>query len=102
MDIDAGDRLLERAQGRDFAAVTLTSPIADPPRQIAILPTSPSDTPACPGRDQMLFHERIEPVKIDVGQDRGNYAPNALGNFEFDVTLSYRRLERPRRVTDGA
>ena len=48
----------------------------------------------------MLFHERIEPVKIDVGQDRGNYAPNALGNFEFDVTLSYRRLERPRRVTN--
>jgi hypothetical protein len=29
------------------------------------------------------------------------HAPNALGNFEFDVTLSYRRLERPRRVTDG-
>jgi hypothetical protein len=33
---------------------------------------------------------------------RGRYAPNALGNFEFDVTLSYRRLERPRRVPDGA
>ena len=33
---------------------------------------------------------------------RGRYAPNALGNFEFDVTLSYRRLERPRRVTDDA
>ena len=32
----------------------------------------------------------------------GDYAPNALGNFEFDVTLSYRRLERPRRATaDG-
>jgi hypothetical protein len=29
------------------------------------------------------------------------YAPNALGNFCFDITLSYRRLERPRRVTDG-
>ena len=29
-----------------------------------------------------------------------SYAPNALGNFEFDVTLSYRRLERPRRVTN--
>ena len=28
-----------------------------------------------------------------------SYASNALGNFEFDVTLSYRRLERPRRVT---
>ncbi|CAI7976693.1 hypothetical protein FRAHR75_280009 [Frankia sp. Hr75.2] len=26
-----------------------------------------------------------------------DYAPNAVGNFEFDVTLSYRRLERPRR-----
>jgi hypothetical protein len=30
------------------------------------------------------------------------YARTALGNFEFDVTLSYRRLERPRRVTDEA
>jgi len=27
------------------------------------------------------------------------YAPNAMDNFCFDVTLSYRRLERPRRVT---
>jgi hypothetical protein len=27
------------------------------------------------------------------------YASNAMGNFCFDVTLSYRRLERPRRVT---
>ena len=37
-----------------------------------------------------------------VAQQRGYYAPNALGNFEFDVTLSYRRLERPRRATaDG-
>jgi hypothetical protein len=34
----------------------------------------------------------------DVGEQRGQYAPNALGNFEFEVTLSYRRLERPRRV----
>ena len=31
-----------------------------------------------------------------------DYAPNTLGNFEFDVTLSYRRLERPRRAnSDG-
>jgi len=46
-----------------------------------------------------LLDERIESVEINIGQDRGNYAPNALGNFEFDVTLSYRRLERPRRAT---
>jgi hypothetical protein len=26
--------------------------------------------------------------------------PNAMGNFCFDVTLSYRRLELPRRVKD--
>src|SRR6266545_6614246 len=30
-----------------------------------------------------------------------NHTPNTMGNFCFDVTLSYRRLERPRRVTDG-
>ena len=29
------------------------------------------------------------------------HAPNAMGNFCFDVTLSYRRLERPRRVPAG-
>jgi hypothetical protein len=44
----------------------------------------------------------IERRQGDVRQQRGHYAPNALGNFEFDVTLSYRRLERPRRVADGA
>jgi hypothetical protein len=33
---------------------------------------------------------------------RGTYTPNTLGNFEFDVTLSYRRLERPRRAATGA
>ncbi len=26
-------------------------------------------------------------------------APNAMGNFCFEVTLNYRRLERPRRVS---
>ena len=100
MDIDAGDHLTEFAQGRDLSAVTLASPIVDPRRQPAILTASPSDAPACPGRDQPLLDERIESVEIDIGQDRGNHAPNAMGNFEFDVTVSYRRLERPRRVTN--
>ena len=42
----------------------------------------------------------------DTGRDtdrdparRNPHAPNAMDNFCFDVTLSYRRLERPRRVT---
>jgi hypothetical protein len=30
-----------------------------------------------------------------------DHAPNAIDNFCFDVTLGYRRLERPRRVTGG-
>jgi len=42
----------------------------------------------------------IDLMQVDVGQQRRPHAPNALGNFEFDVTLSYRRLERPRRVTN--
>ena len=39
-------------------------------------------------------------VKRERGTPQGarGHAPNAMGNFEFDVTLSYRRLERPRRV----
>ena len=34
----------------------------------------------------------------DVGQQRGQDSSNAVGNFCFDVSLSYRRVERPRRV----
>ena len=37
--------------------------------------------------------------KIGRGNpEPGRHAPNAIDNFCFDVTLSYRRLERPRRV----
>jgi hypothetical protein len=52
-------------------------------------------------RQQLCFDEGVQPVEIHVAKDGGYYASNALGNFCFDVTLSYRRLERPRRVTDG-
>jgi hypothetical protein len=41
-------------------------------------------------------------VYEQISQQGGNYASNALGNFCFDVALSYRRLERPRRVDNGA
>jgi hypothetical protein len=43
----------------------------------------------------------VEHAQRDVRQQRGQHAPNALGNFCFDVTLSYRRLERPRRAEGG-
>jgi hypothetical protein len=39
-------------------------------------------------------------VQRDVQQARADDAPNAMGNFCFEVTLSYRRLELPRRA-DG-
>jgi hypothetical protein len=45
----------------------------------------------------LLGGEVVEHGQGDIGQQRCEYAPNAMGNFSFDVTLGYRRLERPRR-----
>ena len=65
-------------------------------------------------RQVCIFCERAEPfVKITkehlfsrwvddiltpelLGQDRTYHAPNAKGNFCFEVTLGYRRLELGR------
>jgi hypothetical protein len=32
----------------------------------------------------------------DIGEQRRCHAPNAKGNFCFEVTLGYRRVERGR------
>jgi len=53
-------------------------------------------------RDENRFDEFVQFVQVNIGQDGRHYAPNKMGNFCFDVTLSYRRLERPRRVMDRA
>ena len=50
----------------------------------------------------LFLYVLVEHVQGDVGQQWGHHAPNAVGNFCFDVTLSYRRLERPRCVTGGS
>ena len=46
----------------------------------------------------------IDPVQVNVSHQRRNDAPNAMGNFSFDVTLGYRWSEKSRRwqqrVTD--
>ena len=46
----------------------------------------------------------IDPVQVNVRHQRRKDATNAMGNFSFEVTLGYRRLEKPRRsrqrVTD--
>ncbi len=44
----------------------------------------------------VLLPRHVEHVQGDVGEQWGDYAPNTMGNFCFDVTLGYRRLERGR------
>jgi hypothetical protein len=40
----------------------------------------------------------LQAVQRHVHQQRADHhAPNAMGNFVFEVTLGYRRLELPRR-----
>ena len=39
-------------------------------------------------------HRLIHRMQIDVSQQRTDDAPNAIGNFEFEVCLPYRRGER--------
>jgi hypothetical protein len=43
----------------------------------------------------------VEDGQGDVGQQRRQDSSNAMGNFCFEVSLSYRRLERLPRVTGG-
>jgi hypothetical protein len=50
------------------------------------------------GREDVLLDEPVHPVQVDIREDGRCHAANAMDNFCFDVTLSYRRLERPRRV----
>ena len=52
-------------------------------------------TSRIPGRLGMERHAERRAAR------RGGHAPNAIDNFCFDVTLSYRRLERPRRGAAG-
>jgi hypothetical protein len=44
-----------------------------------------------------VYHIQAGGHALDVAE-RDHHAPNALGNFCFDVTLGYRRLEKPRRA----
>ncbi|HEY6746413.1 MAG TPA: hypothetical protein VI357_11930, partial [Mycobacteriales bacterium] len=75
----------------------------DPPVRQALLatrltPHRGTHRPAgAPGPVDVL----VERVQGDVREQRGEHAPNAMGNFCFEVTLGYRRLERPRRGGQG-
>jgi len=46
--------------------------------------------------DQFPLDKFVELVQVNVTEDRRYHAPNTVGNFCFEVTLGYRRLERGR------
>ena len=53
---------------------------------------------ACPGPARSLSDVLVQDRQGHVAEQWGEHAPNAMDNFCFEVTLSYRRLERPRRA----
>jgi len=63
----------------------------------ASVPLMPRAHLAVPLSVELLVEHR----QGDVGQQRGQDSANAMGNFCFEVSLGYRRLERLPRVTGG-
>jgi hypothetical protein len=47
----------------------------------------------------MLDDVLVQHRQGQVAEQGRGHAPNAMGNFCFEVTLNYRRLERPWRVS---
>ena len=43
-----------------------------------------------------LVPRPVQPVQVEVAHDGTGHAPNAKGNFCFEATLGYRRVERGR------
>jgi hypothetical protein len=39
----------------------------------------------------------VQPVQVDVGEQRGEDSSHVIGNFEFEAALPYKRGERLRR-----
>jgi hypothetical protein len=52
--------------------------------------------PAGVSRDEFFPGELVELMQVDVTEHGRYHAPNTKGNFCFEVTLGYRRLERGR------
>jgi hypothetical protein len=73
------------------------------PRQRGLgLPTGPAEHQQIIG----VPHQRpiratprpVQPVQVDVAQHGRDDSSHAIGNFEFEVALPYKRGERPRRT----
>ena len=80
-------------------AVTALACLRERILHLRVLPVMPAEFPSGVFRYENCLDELVQPVQVNIGQDRGYHAPNAIDNFCFDVTLSYRRLELPRRGT---
>jgi hypothetical protein len=65
--LEADDEIIGEPHDDHVAACLPTPPLPDPPVEHV--------------------------VEVDVGEQRRGHAPNAMGNFCFEVTLGYRRLE---------
>src|SRR5215831_3137878 len=70
------------------------------PGHEVIRPAHDDHVTACVASPPRLGPPVQDVVEVHVGEQRRCHAPNALGNFCFDVTLGYRRLEKPRRAAD--
>lgn len=101
-----GDLLAQRLHVSAFAANQDDEVVGvahDPPVRFAFAGTCAALIPSrhrpagFPRRVQVLIEDR----QRNVGQQRGQDSSNAVGNFCFEVSLSYRRGERPFRVNDA-
>jgi hypothetical protein len=84
---------------RAFSGLRSAFPVAEggrSPHRRAVGPAVHLPVAESAGADARRDH-RAEGERNPAGFP--DHAPNAIDNFCFDVTLSYRRLERPRRVT---
>jgi hypothetical protein len=102
---DPGD-LLAEGFGVVLGARDEQAPVIGVPHQAVVGPimTAPGEplVAADARASRRMGDVLVQHRQGHVAQQRREHAPNAMGNFEFDVTLSYRRLERPRRVANEA
>ena len=64
--------------------------------EILVGPVPPPGLASRVLRDQDCLGKLVQLVHVYIGKERGQHAPNAKGNFCFEATLGYRRVERGR------
>jgi len=82
----------------DEVVCVADQPVVRQPLAASLLPAPGRAHDGVPAPGEVPVQHR----QVDVGQHRRHDSSNAVGNFCFEVSLSYRRAERPRRVTESA